>query len=558
MSQTNSETALNSSPKIVRLGEHYFTSSDNVLKNEADELVPLRSQTTDVLKCLVENAGSLVTKESLYETVWADSVVTDDSLVQCISEIRKVLGDKDHAIVKTLPRKGYMIVAESIDNSMSNEVDVPIKTKSGKSRYGFGIAACLVAVLGIFALAKMVTSSSDGLAHKTDIPRIAVLPFDDFSVGSDKGYFSDAIAEGLITEMARYRKFEVIAKNSSFKYRDTPTDARKIGHELGVHYILEGSQQKIGDKLNVSVRLINAQRESNIWTHTYKMEVGDLFIVQDKIINTVANRVGSHLEKPAPGSDPEAVSALHFHLKGVEAIRSDFNVESNEKLMHYSKLAIEADPTAHYGYLGLAFAYRHAATFSWHGLEKKEAQALGFENARKALNIEPNDADVHYSLARLHADAGQDKEARLNFDKAIQLNPSASSYLVASTTPMLYVGETDKAIDRIKQAMGIDPFHPDWYHWHLSWALWERDDCAGALASIKRMKKITKGAHRMLSGIHACLGDEEEAKKAYKVFYTDSAEPTISEQREQWEEIWTAEGSLERWLVHMKIAGMKE
>jgi len=239
----------------------------------------------------------------------------------------------------------------------------------------------------------MVTSSSDGLAHKTDIPRIAVLPFDDFSVGSDKGYFSDAIAEGLITEMARYRKFEVIAKNSSFKYRDTPTDARKIGHELGVHYILEGSQQKIGDKLNVSVRLINAQRESNIWTHTYKMEVGDLFIVQDKIINTVANRVGSHLEKP-----------------GVEAIRSDFNVESNEKLMHYSKLAIEADPTAHYGYLGLAFAYRHAATFSWHGLEKKEAQALGFENARKALNIEPNDADVHYSLARLHADAGQDKE----------------------------------------------------------------------------------------------------------------------------------------------------
>ena len=85
-----------------------------------------------------------------------------------------------------------------------------------------------------------------------------------------------------------------------------------------------------------------------------------------------------------------------------------------------------------------------------------------------------------------------------------------------------------------------------------------RDSCEGALNAMQSMKKITKGAHRMLSATYACLGNVEEAKKAYKVFYADSPELTISEQREQWQDVWTAEGSLERWLVHMKIAGMKE
>ena len=106
--------------------------------------------------------------------------------------------------------------------------------------------------------------------------------------------------------------------------------------------------------------------------------------------------------------------------------------------------------------------------------------------------------------------------------------------------------------------MGIDPFHEDWYHWQMGWALWEIEDCQGALDSMLRMKKIRRGAHRMLAGIHACLGNVEEAQAAYKVFYAEANEPTISEQRAEWIDIWTAPGSLERFLDHMRIAGMKD
>ncbi|WP_342076431.1 hypothetical protein [Yoonia sp. SS1-5] len=94
-----------------------------------------------------------------------------------------------------------------------------------------------------------------------------MLAFDDFSVDEDKGYLSDAIAEGIITELARYRLIEVIARNSSFRYRGKETDVRQIGEELSVHYVLEGSKQKSGDALNVTVQLIEARGGAHLWAH---------------------------------------------------------------------------------------------------------------------------------------------------------------------------------------------------------------------------------------------------------------------------------------------------
>ena len=91
----------------------------------------------------------------------------------------------------------------------------------------------------------------------SDTPRIAILPFDDISTGADKGYLSDAIAEGIITDLSRSKTYAVIARNSSFRYRDQPSDARRIGDEIRVNYLIEGSQQKIADRLKVNVRLID-------------------------------------------------------------------------------------------------------------------------------------------------------------------------------------------------------------------------------------------------------------------------------------------------------------
>ncbi|TGP68152.1 tetratricopeptide repeat protein, partial [Mesorhizobium sp. M2D.F.Ca.ET.224.01.1.1] len=131
--------------------------------------------------------------------------------------------------------------------------------------------------------------------------------------------------------------------------------------------------------------------------------------------------------------------------------------------------------------------------------------------ADKASLLAPEDADAYYVRARIHTEAGELEQALARYDQAIALNPSNPDFLVRSTDVLLYIGRTDEAIDRIKQAMGIDPFYPDWYNWQMGWALWEKNDCAAALAAMRRMSRIPSGAHRMLAGIHACLGNKREA-----------------------------------------------
>ncbi len=536
--------------EALRIGKFSYSLKTRELQDDSGQPVALRSQSAEVLACLADRAGRMVSKDELIAAVWADTFVTDDSLVQCIGDIRRALGDDRHRIVQTFPKKGYRL----------NAAPVRPGAPARRLRWPRPAPGAALAVLAVAALAWAFLAGPFGAPQRSgDMPRIAVLPFDDFSAGPDRGYLSDAIAEGIITELARSRTFAVIARNSSFRYRVSDADMRRIAEELGVHYILEGSQQKSGNKLKVTAQLVDATSGAHIWAHSYDQEIGDLFVVQDHIIRTVADRVGIRIERPLPGSDPDRVNALHHYLAGLEAIRADYNEETNGMVFEAGRRAIAADPEAHFGYLALAFASRGAATFGWHGLDRDATLAEGLGYAQRALDIAPDDPEVHYAFARLYTETGDRDLALASFAKAIALNPSASDYLVASTTPMLYAGgQVDAAIARLEQAMGIDPFHEDWYHWQMGWALWEKDDCDGALAAMQRMKKIPRGAHRMLAGIYACLGEADKAQDAYKVFYTDSDEPTIAEQRAEWEDIWTAPGSLERWLDHMRIAGMKD
>jgi TolB-like protein/DNA-binding winged helix-turn-helix (wHTH) protein len=541
-------------PKSVdslRVGQASYDPRTGTLLRPDGTVIDLRSQTAAVLALLAARRGEVVTKQELFDRIWGDTFVTDDSLVQCVSEIRRAVGDRDHTVVQTLPKQGYRM------NATADPAPTLMSAARGRPWSGLGLV--LAAILAVVAAGWIwLGGTPAGTIPAGDKPRIAVLPFEDFSTGGDKGYLSDAIVEGIITELARLKTVAVIARNSSFRYREADTDIRQIGRDLGVHYLLEGSQQKSGDRLRVTAQLIDADTGEHIWAHTYDQEIKDLFTVQDAIIRTAANRVGIRINKPVPGADPERVTALSLYLRAGELIHSEFSADTIQKAIVLNEQAVRADPTAHYGYLGLALNYRGAANFGWAGLTKDAALDLGFENARKALELEPEDAYVHYALARLHNTARDTEAAMARFSKAIELNPSDSNILVASTDPMLMRGHTDEAIERLNQAMGIDPFHPDWYHWQMGWALWEKNKCDAALDAMRRMKKIDKGAHRMLAGIHACLGNIEEARAAYRVFYEDAEELTISEQRAAWEDEWTAPGSLDRWLGHMRIAGMRD
>lgn len=556
MSRKGGEIGTNSS-EIAQLGDFTFSVETLEIQDATGQTVDLRTQSADVLAVLVGHAGEIVSKDTLIEKVWADTFVTDDSLVQCIADIRRALDDKDHKLVQTFPKKGYKLNATPGDTAEKPAYAgmVP-KTGLAAGRRGIVAIASLVTLTLIGAL--YLTFGDPQRSESIHPPRIAVLAFDDFSVGEDKGYLSDAIAEGIISELARSRFYDVIARNSSFRYRGQPIEIRQIGEELGVQYVLEGSQQKSGDKLKVTAQLIDATTGEHLWAHTYDQNIADLFVVQDQIVRTLADRVGERLMRPRPVSDPDKVTAQHLFLTARQFVVDDFSEASNWKAYETVQKIFEVDPNSHYAHLGMLFVFRHAGEFGWHGWDRQEAFDTALEHGLKALEIAADDPSTHYLMALLRGSRGENEEALAHYDKAVALNPSASRYLAASATPLLNVGRTDEAIERLERAKGIDPFHTRNVHWRMGWALWQKGDCEGALDAFLQMDKIVKGANRMLAAIYACLGEVEKAQDAYKVFYADSHEPTIAEYRAESIDTWTAPGALERYLDHMRIAGMKD
>ncbi|KUM24233.1 hypothetical protein AU467_07440 [Mesorhizobium loti] len=543
---------------MITFGGFVFLTKNRELRTVEGKAVGLRSQSAEVFSVLAARPGEIVSKDALMQAVWPDTFVTEDSLTQCIADIRRAFGDDAHAIVETLPKRGYRLNADLLDVADPN----PAAGTGAGSRFPqarFILAAILLvaAAIGAYYGAGIWRAAP---VRSSDMPRIAVLPFDDLSTGADKGYLSDAVAEGIITDLARSKTYAVIARNSSFRYRDKPTDARQIGDELGVDYLLEGSQQKIADRLEVTVQLVNAHDGSDVWANTYNREIGDLFVVQEEIIRTLADRVGHRIERPLPTSDAAQVSALRYYLMGEDALRKDFSAAGIELMRQLSLKAIAADPNSQFGYIGLAWSYRNDAVFGWHAQEhnRDEALKLAAEYADKAILLAPDDALAHGYRASIHTEAGEVEQALAQYDQAIALNPSDSDVLVHSTDQLLMIGRTDEAIGRIKRAMGIDPFHPDYFHWGMSWALWEKNDCPAALASLRKMSRIPNPAYRMLAGIYACLGNQREAKEALAVFLKDSPDESISKERKHWEKIWTAPGSLDRWIKDMRFAGLPE
>jgi len=138
------------------------------------------------------------------------------------------------------------------------------------------------------------------------------------------------------------------------------------------------------------------------------------------------------------------------------------------------------------------------------------------------------------------------------------LNPSDSNILNGSSTPLLYVGRTDDGIARIRQAMGVDPFYPDHFNWQMSWALWEKRDCDGAVLEMQKMATIPNPAQRMYAAALSCAGRIAAAREALAIFLKTSNQASLRGERERLAPIWAASGSLDRWVDDLRAAGMPE
>ena len=519
-----------------------LNGSDGSVSSRSGDAVELRPQSREVLQLLANAPNRIVSKEEFTEAVWGGRMVSEDSLVQCIAEIRSAIGDGDRKIIQTVPRKGYRFVPPA--NSMA-------KRSAARTKPALVIAASLTLLAGL--------TYQFFLRNAVDIhpPVVAVLPLDDLSSQPHQGYLSDALSEGIITELARFPQFGVVARNSSFQFRDDPEDVREIGDVLGAGYLVEGSQQFDGESVRVTVQLVDTETGVHLFADTYERDLHDLFVVQNEIVTQVASVVGQ-----AVLSDmPERVAArdVDSRLRGLQArsIMTQLNRENWEKAIALEETSIREEPDSAWGYIGKSLMLVPAAILGW--MEpREEVLEQSIKLARTALRLDPENYMSHYALARVLSRQGVHAESILHFERAAKLNPSDSIVWIGMSVPLLYSGRSEDALAALRRAKEVDPLHGDWLRWQLGLAYWQINECERGLEEMQSMASPPSASGKAKVALLVCLDRIEDAEEVMSAYLEARPGFSIAIEAASVPKDWQPDGTRERWLDAMLRAGMPE
>jgi len=324
----------------------------------------------------------------------------------------------------------------------------------------------------------------------TEEASLAVLPFEDHSPGSNKGWLADGIAEELITGLAKFPELSVVARTSTFAYKDRPTDIRKIGGQLNVRYVLEGSIQSSGDNVRVTAQLIDAQTGNHIWAEKYDRKVDNIFDVRDEITRAIAGTLGGLQGKIAKAEitrllteAPNTTTARAKAWRGWYEFYK-FTCDDNEKARQFFLEAISKDITYPRAYAGLAWTYASDYDFECNEeFDKNLKNAL--EAARTAVGLDEDDYQAHWALGWAYLYSHEYEKAKTHYLRARELNPKDAEVLAEMANYLIYSGQPKKAIDQLKEAIRLNPFHENWYIEFLGWAYEE----AGMPEAIETFEK---------------------------------------------------------------------
>ena len=365
----------------------------------------------------------------------------------------------------------------------------------------------------------LVHGSGDALPLP-DKPSIAVLPFDNLSADPEQEFFSDGVADDIITELSRSRSLFVIARNSSFTYRGRAVDVRQVGRALGVRYVLEGSVRRSGTRVRVVAQLIEAETGNHIWAERYDRTLEEVFVVQDEITGAVTAAilpaVSDAEQRRALRKPPESLGAWEAYQRGLWHY-GKANVADNERAEGYLERAISLDSTfaAPYSHLGLAL-FQAGGTYASRPLE--EAARSAGEMARKAVENDPNDADALTVLAFATWVSG-DREAAWDWIRAALASSTNSSLAHGMNgTFLVWSGCPSEGRDEILAALRLNPRDPrnTYLATQIAVSHYFQREYESSVEAAKRAIVQNPGYPQPYRWLAAALGQLNRTKEAYE------------------------------------------
>ena len=446
--------------------EQGFRLSDLQIDPLADEVTGpagcerLDPKVMDVLVLLAQHAGHVVLREDLLAQLWPDTAVTDDALSRCVYELRRHLSqaggsEQYKSIVETVPKRGYRLHGEV----------TPAQPRSGgtsafsaRRRIAVVAATILIAVPLWFSVGqRLLTPTAEPHSPPTiaAAPSIAVLPFVDMSAGQDQGHLSDGISEEIINRLTTVPALRVIARTSSFAFRDQLADIPEIATKLSVTHVLEGSVRRSGNRVRITAQLIEAASNSHLWSQTFDRELGDLFTVQDEIAAAVAGALQIEFAGVNRGAAAPVSAQAHEQFLQGQFFYNRRATGDVERSVKYYEKAVATDPGYARAWAALAGAY---SLLAWEGKTfAKDLQTRQGEAARKAVELDPDLAVAHARLAQFYYGSKDYKKAGEHRLRAVALDPDDPFVLGITGSEAIKRGDIGVAIAMQRRAVAQDP-----------------------------------------------------------------------------------------------------
>jgi len=345
---------------------------------------------------------------------------------------------------------------------------------------------------------------------------IAVLPFENLSSDPEQDFFADGITEDLLTELSRFNDLFVISRNSSFTYKGKNVKIQDVAKELGVRYVVEGSVRKAGNRVRVTVQLIDGSNDRHVWAERYDRNIEDIFKIQDEITSAIAatlpGRVeADHLER-VRRKTTDNLAAYECLLTGKLLHHRSTN-DDNKEAYRLLTRAIELDPEFGHAWAWRSCVLAQSWAEGWYDCPEEKLLQQIWDGVDHALQLDENDADTHRILAALNLLKNDLTAASMHQEIALKLNPNYDLIVVQQGELLTWLGEGAEAITWIKKAMQLNPFHPNRFWSHLGRACFVAREYQEAISAFQNVESLDSRQLAYLSACYAYSGDAEKARQ---------------------------------------------
>jgi adenylate cyclase len=367
-----------------------------------------------------------------------------------------------------------------------------------------------------------------------EIPSIAVLPFRNVSGDLDQDYFVDGVTDDIITSLSRFRGLDLIARGSSFAFRDKDLPVSQVGARLGARYVAEGSIRRSGNRVRVSIELSNTENEHTIWAERYDRPLEDIFALQDEIAELAVSAMSVQIEdaerKRLTSTPPDSLHAYGLALKGHNHLLN-LTAGDNALAREYYERSILASPRYGRAYAGMSRANSLDWRYSW-SPDFDKSLGRAFDIAVQAISADPNDARGHAELGFALLYLKEHDRSLASYRRALIFNPNDATIIAEMADALTHSGFSEEALMHFERAIRLNPFYPDQYLWDMAGAYMKLHRFQEAIDSVQRMHNVSQG-RRILACCHAHLGHMAEAR--CEAEFVRAAQPDFDAER--WVEI---------------------